>query len=202
GLRGPRPAVRLQRPGAARRRGDDARAPRQAPPGVRRQGERRPRGHGARRQARRGGPAGAGLPAGRQTGPLPQQRRRPLQPLALLGGHEPGRRRRAAGRAGHRDLRHLRLLRRLQAAVRGRGRRAVRIGVGLARARRRRAEDHLHGQPGLPRPRGPGPPRRQRRLGARLLPAVPEQAPGLPQGVVERRELAEGGRALLRGPGL
>ena len=36
----------------------------------------------------------------------------------------------------------------------------------------------------------------QRRLGARLLPEVPEQAPGLPEGVVERRGLGQGRRAL------
>jgi hypothetical protein len=39
---------------------------------------------------------------------------------------------------------------------------------------------------------------RHRRLGARLLPQVPEQAPRLPRGVVERRPLA-GGRAPLHG---
>ena len=53
------------------------------------------RGHGARGQARRGGPAQPRLAARRQAGRVPQQRRRPLQPLALLGVHEPGRRRRA-----------------------------------------------------------------------------------------------------------
>src|SRR6185437_15238029 len=39
---------------------------------------------------------------------------------------------------------------------------------------------------------------RHRRLGARLLPQVPEQASRLPRGLVERRELA-GGRAAFRG---
>ena len=38
---------------------------------------------------------------------------------------------------------------------------------------------------------------RLRRLGARLLPEVPEQAPGLHRRLVERRQLGEGGRALL-----
>ena len=37
---------------------------------------------------------------------------------------------------------------------------------------------------------------RLRRLGARLLPEVPEQAPGLHRRLVERRQLGEGGRAL------
>ena len=38
----------------------------------------------------------------------------------------------------------------------------------------------------------------RRRVGARLLPQVPEQAPGLPGRVLERRELGQGLRALLR----
>ena len=37
-----------------------------------------------------------------------QQRRRPREPLPLLGDHEPGRRRRAGGRARGRDRRPLR----------------------------------------------------------------------------------------------
>ena len=40
---------------------------------------------------------------------------------------------------------------------------------------------------------------RRRRLGARLLPQVPEQAPGLHRRVVERRQLGRGRAALLRG---
>ena len=39
------------------------------------------------------------VPARRQAGPVPQQRRRPRQPLAVLGVDEPGRRRRAERRA-------------------------------------------------------------------------------------------------------
>ena len=39
----------------------------------------------------------------------------------------------------------------------------------------------------------------RRRVGARLLPEVPEQAPGLHRRVVERRELGEGWRGVLGG---
>ena len=38
----------------------------------------------------------------------------------------------------------------------------------------------------------------RRRVGARLLPQVPEQAPGLPGRVLERRQLGQGRRALRR----
>ena len=62
-------------------------------------------------------------------------------------------------------------------------------------ARRRRARHHLDRQPGLPADRRQDPAARQRRLGARLLPQVPERAPGLPQGVLERRQLGQGRRA-------
>src|SRR6266404_4769468 len=40
---------------------------------------------------------------------------------------------------------------------------------------------------------------RHRRLGARVLPQVQEQAPGLPRGLVERRELGRGRQAVRRG---
>ena len=48
-------------------------------------------------------------------------------------------------------------------------------------------------QPGQPDLQGPDAAARRRRLGARLLPQVPEQAPGLHRRVVERRQLGEGG---------
>ena len=77
---------------------DDASPPRQAPPGVRGQGQRRARGHRLRRQADRGGPQEPRRAARRQAEGRPQQRRRPLQPLAVLGVAVPGRRRRARRR--------------------------------------------------------------------------------------------------------
>ena len=56
----------------------------------------------------------------------PQQRRRPREPLALLADHEPGRRRRARGRAGRRDRRHVRRRRRAEGAGQRRRRQALR----------------------------------------------------------------------------
>ncbi len=56
--------------------------------------------------------------------------------------------------------------------------------------------DHLHAEPGQPAHRGQDPAARRRRLGARLLPEVPEQAPGLRRRLVERRELVRGGAPL------
>ena len=109
------------------------------------------------------------------------------------GGGEPD------GDLGRGDRRRVRLLRRLQGAVRGRRRRPVRLRLGVARARRRRAEGDEHAQPGQPGERRPDAAAGQRRLGARLLPEVPEPPPRLPQGVVERRRLGEGRRALRRG---
>ncbi len=65
-------------------------------------------------------------------------------------------------------------------------RQAVRLRLGLAHLRRRQAEDRHHRQSGQPPLAGPLPHPRQRRLGARLLPEVPEQAPRLPRRLVER----------------
>ena len=78
--------------------------------------------------------------ARRQAGRRSQQRRRPRQPHAVLGDDEPGRRRRARRRPRRGDRRGLRLVRRLQGAVRGHRRRPVRLRLGVARARRRRAQ--------------------------------------------------------------
>ena len=72
----------------------------------------------------------------------------------------------------------------------------LRIGLGLARQRRRQALDHEHAEPGQPahgrQDRDPRP----RRLGARVLPEVPEPSAGLHHGVVERRELGRGNGAV------
>ena len=53
-------------------------------------------------------------------------------------------------------------------------------------------------EPGQPALRRPDAAAGRRRVGARLLPQVPEQAPGLPGRVLERRQLGQGLRALLR----
>ena len=139
GLRGPRPAVRLRRPGAAHRRADDAAAPRQAPPGVRRQGQRR-RCEGTEHE---GKPVEevlrnlVSLPADQQAvfrnnGGGHANHSLFWESMSPDGGGEP------SGDLGDAIDVRLRLLRRLQGAVRGQRRRAVRLGLDLARARRRR----------------------------------------------------------------
>ena len=84
----------------------------------------------------------------------------------------------------------VRLLRRLQGEVRGRRRRPVRLRLGVAR---RSTAASLKvtstANQDTPLDRRPDAAARQRRLGARLLPEVPERAPGLPQGVVEHGRL-------------
>ena len=102
------------------------------------------------------------------------------------GGGEPG------GRAGRGDRREVRLLRRLQGGVQERRRQPVRLRLGLAGPRRLRPRGHQHREPGLARLRRPDAAARRRRLGARLLPQVPEQAPRLPRRVLERRQLGRG----------
>ena len=73
-------------------------------------------------------------------------------------------------------------------------RQALRLGLDLARPRRhgpRRQLDANQDSPLIDRRR---PAARHRRLGARLLPELPEPPPGLPRGVVERRQLGRRGR--------
>ena len=60
---------------------------------------------------------------------------------------------------------------------------------------------HLDAEPGHPAERGQDADPRHRRLGARLLPEVPEPAPRVPRRLVERRQLG-GGRPALRDGGL
>ena len=102
------------------------------------------RGHRMGRQAGRGGAARTSTscpsdkrPAVRNNG------RRPLQPLAVLGVDVAQRRRRARRRAARRDRLGVRLVRRLQGAVQGRRRQALRLGLDLARPRRLRARARL-----------------------------------------------------------
>ena len=85
GLLGPGSPVRLRRAGAAHRRADDAHPPRQAPQGLRRQRERRARGHLPREHAGRGDRRGPLAGARGQAHRRAQQRRRPSQPQPLLG---------------------------------------------------------------------------------------------------------------------
>ena len=109
----------------------------------------------------------------------------------------PGRRRRAAGRAGGRDRLRVRLLRRLQGQAEGAGRQPVRLGLVLARARRLRAGDRRAAPTRTTRSRRQDAAARRGRVGARLLPEVPEPPPRLHRRVVERRRLGQGRGALL-----
>ena len=59
--------------------------------------------------------------------------------------------------------------------------------------------DRRHPEPGHAALEGPDAARGRRRVGARLLPQVPEQAPGLHRGVVQHDRLGQGRRALRRG---
>ena len=68
-----------------------------------------------------------------------QQRRRPLEPLAVLADHAAARRRRSVGRARGGDQRHLRRSRPAQGADQRRRREALRLRLDVARRRRRRA---------------------------------------------------------------
>ena len=85
-----------------------------------------------------------------QAGPGAQQRRRPLQPLAVLGVDVARRRRRARRRPGGGDRVGLRLLRRLQVQGQGRRRQPVRLRLVVAGPRRLRPGRRLHRQPGQP----------------------------------------------------
>ena len=111
------------------------------------------------------------------------------------GGGEP------VGRPRRGDRRGVRVVRRVQGGVQERRGSAVRLRLGVAGPRRLRAEDHIHGEPGLAGLRRPDAAPRRGRLGARLLPEVPEQAPGLPRRLLERRQLGRG-RKPVRGSGL
>ena len=70
--------------------------------------------------------------------------------------------------------------------------------LGVAGAHRLRPRGDEHPEPGHPGVEGSDAAPRRRRLGARLLPQVPEQAPGLPGRVLERGQLGRGLEALRR----
>ena len=74
----------------------------------------------------------------------------------------------------------------------------LRQRLGLARLGRLRPPRHVDAEPGPAHPRGTDAAPRPRRLGARVLPDVPEPPSRLRRGLVERRQLARG-RAPLRG---
>ena len=73
---------------------------------------------------------------------------------------------------------------------------AVRQRLGVADRCRRQARDREHREPGQPADGRQEADPRRRRVGARLLPEVPEPAPRLPRRLVERRQLGRRGQAL------
>ena len=137
--------------------------------------------------------------ARRQAHRRPQQRRRPREPHPLLADHGPRRRRRPERRPARGDRRRVRQLRRAEGGRDRRRREAfgsgwtwlVWDGTGLA----------VYSTPNQDSPiiAGRRAAARDRRLGARVLPQVPEQAAGLPRGLVERRQLGRGREAVRGG---
>ena len=105
------------------------------------------------------------------------------QMMSPDGGGEP------SGDLGAAIDRDLRLLRRLQGRVQKRRHRPLRLRLGLAGQGLLRPRRRLDPEPGLADLRRQHAAARRRRLGARLLPQVPEQAPGLPRRLLERRQL-------------
>ena len=77
----------------------------------------------------------------------------------------------------------------VKAAVNDAGVKRFGSGLGVDRAERRRDRGHVHAEPGLTAHGGQDAGPRRRRLGARVLPQLPEPSPGLPRRVVERRQL-------------
>ena len=133
----------------------------------------------------------------RQAGPGAQQRRRPRQPLAVLDDPRPERRRHAQRRPGCRDRQRLR-----RRSTRSSSRWSTPASTGSAPAGHGSCVDngaagrHQLGQPGLADHRRPDAAARHRRVGARVLPEVPEQAARLPGRDLERDRLVGRRRAL------
>ena len=151
-----------------------------------------------RQEVRRGTGQGLERRAGENPHRRAQQRRRPLQPLALLADDEERRRRRAERRTGQGDRNQLR---QYSAPSRKASARPAGPSFGSGWAWlvvAQRQAGHRTRRPIRTRPlsaRQATPPR-PRRLGARLLPEIPEQARRLHRRLVERRELGFRGRAL------
>ena len=113
--------------------------------------------------------------------------------LSPDGGGEPD------GDLADGDQLGVRLVLRLPGQDQGDRHRPVRLRLGVAGPRRQRPRRRRHAEPGQPDHRRQDAAARNRRLGARLLPEVPEQAPRLHRRDLERRELGQGRRAVLRG---
>ena len=131
----------------------------------------------------------------------PQQRRRPREPLPVLGDHEA--RTAAASRPATSPTRSTTRSARFddsQAQFERRRRQALRLGLDVARLERHRPRGVSTAEPGLAALAGPRAAPRQRRLGARVLPDVPQPPARLPRRVVERRQLGRGRRAVRARP--
>ena len=160
--------------------------------------QRGARGHRVRRHADRGGRREPRRDPRGQARRGAQPRRRPLQPHALLGVDEPRRRRRPRRRPRRGDRRAFGSFDDFKAKFEAAG--AGQFGSGWAWLVLDGGSLAVTSTPNQDTPlsRGPDAAARQRRLGARLLPDVPERAARVPEGVVEHRRLGQGRRALQR----
>ena len=191
-------SVRLQGARADHRRADDAAPPRQASPGLRRQREQGPRGH------RMGGRPVEEVLANLEI--LPEDIRAAVRNnagghanhtlfweiMSPDGGGEP------EGELARPRSSTFRRLEELKTAVNDAGVKRfgsgwtwlIHDGTGLAVVSTPNQDSPISTPTAAPR---------HRRLGARLLPEVPEPSARLPRSLVERRQLGGGRRALRRG---
>ncbi|CAA9215973.1 MAG: Superoxide dismutase [Fe], partial [uncultured Acetobacteraceae bacterium] len=140
--------------------------------------EQEPQGQVARRHR------GRGRQAGRRRAARAEPSRAALEPLPVLAGDvAQGRRREPAAAPGRQDRPGSRRLPTIQGGLQAGRRDAVRLRLGVACHRRRRQaegdEDAQRRQPALHR-RRPADPRRGR-VGALLLPRLPQPAAELPR---------------------
>ena len=174
------------------RRADDADPPRQAPPGLRGQGQRGPRGHRVGRQPDREGPhqprpyPGRQAAAVRNNGGGHYNHTLFWESMSPDGGGEPRRKSRRDDRRG------LRFLRRLPGeALKDAG--VNQFGSGWAWLVLDGGSLAVVSTPNQDNPISDGktPLLRRRRLGARLLPQVPEPPPRLHRRLVEHGRLGK-----------
>ena len=157
---------------------------RQAPQDLRRHAQQADRGHGPGRQVARG------RHQGRRPRAALQQRRPGVEPHLLLERHEAGRRRRAEGELAEQDQRGLRRATRSSSRTSRPPPWAASAAAGPGSWRGRRAQDREHAERRDAAHHGGDAAAHGRRLGARLLPRLPEPAPGLGAGVLRQaREL-------------
>ena len=118
-----------------------------------------------------------------------QQRRWARQPHDVLAGDGAQRRRRADRQRRRRHQYLVRIVRHVQGAVRKGRCHTVRQRLGLASHHRRHAVGRKLGKPRQPVDGGEDSHSRHRRVGARLLFALPESPTRLHRGVVQRHQL-------------